>query len=55
MYKFIFYTINNVLNENIIIFYFVIIILSLKGQNAKKKYEEKIIRIKKQKTKKSKC
>ena len=31
MYKFIFYAINNVLNENIIIFYFVIIILSLKS------------------------
>ena len=52
MCKFIFYTINNVLNENIIIFYFVIIILSLKSQNAKKQYKEKIIRIKKQKKKK---
>ena len=51
MYKFIFYAINNVLNENIITFYFVIIILSLKGQNAKKKYKEKIIRIKKPKKK----
>ena len=40
---------HNVLNENIIIFYFVIIILNLKSQNAKKKYKEKIIRIKKQK------
>ena len=49
MCKFIFYTVNNVLNENIIIFYFVIIILSLKSQNTKKKYKEKIIRIKKQK------
>ena len=49
MCKFIFYAINNVLNENIIIFYFVIIILSLKSQNAKKKYKEKIIRIKKPK------
>ena len=47
MCKFIFYTINNVLNENIIFFYFVIIILSLKSQNTKKKYKEKIIRIKK--------
>ena len=52
MCKFIFYAINNVLNENIIIFYFVIIILSLKSQNAKKKYKEKIIRIKKPKKKK---
>ena len=51
MCKFIFYAINNVLNENIIIFYFVIIILSLKSQNAKKKYKEKIIRIKKPKKK----
>ena len=49
MCKFIFYAINNVLNENIIIFYFVIIILSLKSQNAKKTYKEKIIRIKKPK------
>ena len=49
MCKYIFYAINNVLNENIIIFYFVIIILSLKSQNTKKKYKEKIIRIKKQK------
>ena len=31
MCKIIFYSINNVLNENIIFFYFVIIILSLKG------------------------
>ena len=31
MCKFIFYATNNVLNENIIIFYFVIIILSLKS------------------------
>ena len=52
MCKFIFYAINNVLNENIIIFYFVVIILSLKSQNAKKKYKEKIIRIKNQKKKK---
>ena len=52
MCKFIFYAINNVLNENIIIFYFVIIILSLKSQNAKKKYKEKIIRIKKTQKKK---
>ena len=51
MCKFIFYAINNVLNENIIIFYFVIIILSLKSQNANKKYKEKIIRIKKPKKK----
>ena len=51
MCKFIFHAINNVLNENIIIFCFVIIILSLKGQNAKKKYKEKIIRIKKPKKK----
>ena len=35
------------LNEDIIIFYFVIIIMSLKSQNAKKKYIEKIISIKK--------
>ena len=49
MCKFIFYAINNVLNENIIIFYFAIIILSLKSQNDMKKYKEKIIRIKKQK------
>ena len=49
MCKFIFYAINNVLNENIIIFYFVVIILSLKSQNAKKKYKEKSIRIKKPK------
>ena len=40
MYKFIFYAIDNVLNENIITFYFVIIILSLKSQNAKKKLLE---------------
>ena len=40
MCKFIFYTINNVLNENIIIFCFVIIILSLKRQNAKNKLLE---------------
>ena len=52
MQKFIFYVINNVLNENIIIFNFVIIILSLKSQNFKKKYKEKIIRIKKPKKKK---
>ena len=51
MQKFIFYAINNVLNENIIIFNFVIIILSLKSQNFKKKYKEKIIRIKKPKKK----
>ena len=52
MCKIFFYAINNVLNENIIIFYFVIIIiLSLKSQNAKKKYKEKIIRIKKPKKK----
>ena len=31
MCKFIFYAINNVLNENIIILYFVIIIMSLKS------------------------
>ena len=37
------------LNENIIIFYFVIIIMNLKSQNAKKKYIEKIISIKKTK------
>ena len=49
MCKFILYAINNVLNENIIIFCFVIIILSPKCQNAKKKYKEKIIRIKKPK------
>ena len=53
MCKFIFYAINNVLNENIIIFYFVviiiIIIMNLKSQNAKKKYKEKIISIKKTK------
>ena len=54
MCKFIFYAINNVLNENIIIFYFVIIILGLKSQNAKKKYKEKIIRIKKPKKKEKK-
>ena len=52
MCKFIFYSINNVLNENIIILCFVIILLSLKGQNSKKKYKEKIIRIKKPKKKK---
>ena len=52
MQKFIFYAINNVLNENIIIFNFVIIILSLKSQNFKKKYKQKIIRIKKPKKKK---
>ena len=53
MCKFIFYAINNVLNENIINFYFVIIIIfSLKSQNAKKKYKEKIIRIKKPKKEK---
>ena len=52
MCKFIFYAINNLLNENIIIFCFFIIILSLKSQNAKKKYKEKIIRIKKPKKKK---
>ena len=34
---------NNVLNENKIIFYFVIIVISLRGQNAKKKYKEKKI------------
>ena len=51
MCKFIFYAINNILNEIIIIFYFFIIILSLKSQNAKKKYKEKIIRIKKPKKK----
>ena len=34
---------NNILNENIIIFYFVIIVISLRGQNAKKKYKEKKI------------
>ena len=48
MCKFIFYAINNVLNENIILFYFVII-MSIKNQNAQKKYKEKIIRIKKPK------
>ena len=52
MCKFILYAINNVLNENIIIFCFVIIILSPKSQNAKKKYKEKIIRIKKPKKEK---
>ena len=52
MCKFIFYAINNVLNENIIIFYFFIIILSLKSYNFKKKYKEKIIRIKKPKKEK---
>ena len=52
MCKFILYAINNVLNENIIIFCFVIIILSPKCQNAKKKYKEKIIRIKKPKKEK---
>ena len=41
MCKFIFYAINNVLNKNIIIFCFVIIILSLKSYNANKKYKEK--------------
>ena len=41
MCKFIFYAINNVLNENIIIyFYFFISIMSLKSQNAKKKLLE---------------
>ena len=40
MCKFIFYAINNVLNENIIIFYFFMIIMSLKSQNAKKKLLE---------------
>ena len=52
MCKFILYAINNVLNENIIIFCFVIIILGPKSQNAKKKYKEKIIRIKKPKKEK---
>ena len=52
MCKFILYAINNVLYENIIIFCFVIIILSPKCQNAKKKYKEKIIRIKKPKKEK---
>ena len=49
MCKFIFYAINNILKENIIIFCIAIIILSLKSQNDIKKYKEKIIRIKKQK------
>ena len=42
--KFIFYAINDVLHENMII-------MSLKSQNANKKYKDKIIRIKKQKKK----
>ena len=42
--KFIFYAINNVFNENVIIFYFVIIIMSLKARMPRKKYKEKIIR-----------
>ena len=54
MCKFIFYAINNVLNENIIIFCFVIIILSLKSQNANKKYKEKNYQNKKTKKKKKK-
>ena len=54
MCKFIFYAINNVLNENIIILCFVIILLSLKKLECqKKKYKEKIIRIKKPKKKKN--
>ena len=32
---------NNVLNENIIIIYFVIFVISLRNQYAKKKYKEK--------------
>ena len=32
---------NNVLNENIIIFYFFIIVISLRSWNVKKKYKEK--------------
>ena len=42
MCKFIFYAINNVLNENIIIFYFIIIILNLKSQDAKNKKNKKV-------------
>lgn len=51
MCKFIFYAINNILNENIIIFYFVIIILSLKSQNAKKNIKKIYQNKKKQKKK----
>ena len=38
---------NNELNKNIIIFYFAIIVISLRSQNAKIKYKEKNYQIKK--------
>ena len=37
---------SNELNENIIIFYFAIIVISLRSQNAKIKYKEKNYQIK---------
>ena len=39
---------NKVLNENIIIFILVIIVISLRSWNVKKKYKQKIIKIKEQ-------
>ena len=51
MCKFIFYTINNVLNENIIIFCFVIIILSLKDRMLRINIKNKLLELKK----KTKC